>query len=90
MQEEFEELEGKGIVETSEDASEVTSEDASDDTSEDSFEQIDYSETLTEINQHLELISSRVEYVGASFWILLSLFIAIILYRLFAWFWKDL
>lgn len=74
-------------LETEDDSEQL--EDESESTSEDSSEQIDYTESLVVITDHLDMISSRLEYLSASFWIFISVGIAIILYRLFAWFWKD-
>lgn len=77
------------IQEGSEESSETEESSDQEESYEETVDQIDYTESLTEINDHLDLISNRLDYVGASFWILLSLVIAIIMYRLFAWFWKD-
>lgn len=95
IQEDLEESSDSEESSDQEESSEVSfdqeeiSEESSEDSSEVTVEQIDYTESLTQINDHLDLISNRLDYVGASFWILLSLVIAIIMYRLFAWFWKD-
>ena len=73
-----------------EDLSEETSEELSEESSEETSETIDYTEQLTLINDNLDLISSRLDYLSASVWIFLSIAIAVIFYRIFAWFWKDL
>ena len=71
--------------EESEDLSEEESEESSDETS----ETIDYTETLTDINDNIIMVSNRLDFLSASCWIALSIFIAIIFYKLFAWFWKG-
>lgn len=81
--------------EESENISEVPSEDASEETSEDlsevpSEDISSGSEQLETISLQLDNIQTRLDHSLACALVLICLLSSVLIYRIFAWFWKDL
>lgn len=86
---------------TSEDTSETSSEDTSEEvTSETSSEEtsesviytetIDYSGTLYTMNENIVTLTDRFTQLSVVVYFAVALSVIILIYRIFAWFWKDL
>ena len=86
---------------TSEETSETSSEDTSEeDTSETSSEEtsepviytetIDYSGTLYTMNENIVTLTDRFTQLSVVVYFAVALSVIILIYRIFAWFWKDL
>lgn len=86
---------------TSEDTSEISSEDTSEeDSSETSSEDtsepviyaetIDYSESLYIMNENIVTLTDRFTQLEIVVFFAVGLAVVVLIYRIFAWFWKDL
>lgn len=77
---------------SSESSSEVSSEESLEESSEVVYtsETIDYSESLYVMNQNIVTLTDRFTHLSIVVYFAVGLSVICLIYRIFAWFWKDL